>query len=141
MSSAEPARGREEDMNVRETVSRLRRIDVPTDPDARERLVAGGLVLGGLVLGRVFHRRFRLLAFGAGCWLAASAMRERPVAVEEEIVDELEFEDEPVDTPVIGFPAVAALGVPHRLPEEIVRRREEPERPAPSPEGELGLSD
>ena len=119
------------------------------DPRQIETLIASGVILSGLALADLVHPRFRFLAFGACGLLAASALTGfSPLSrfMERDEREEPDERDEELPAPrTAGLPAIARLGVPHRIPDEVglarPRRADADERPAPSPEGELGLSD
>jgi hypothetical protein len=98
------------------------------DEDASEKLLLGGLLLGSLVTAEVFPR-LRFVAYGIGGVLVANAL----AGFATPRVSPEEPEEEPSES----------HGVPHRLPDEAFTRSssEDEDRPAPSPEGELGLSD
>ena len=106
--------------------------DLRTDPEGIEKLVASGLVLSGLTLGSLVHRRFRLLALGACGLLCASALGYSPLATllgsREEESDA--FDDEEITPERVGVPPIAALGVPHRIPEEEVLSQGQSEEPS-----------
>lgn len=137
-------------MTVRSTLRHLKNmeIEMPTDVRQIEKLVASGLVLTGLALGDLVHRRFKLIALGACGLLAASAFGLSPMAFfttkgsgdeecdadcsDEKGSDEQGFDDEREIAPEeVGVPAIAKMGVPHRIPEEVGLDRSSAERSSP----------
>ena len=143
-------------MSVRETIGRFRDMDLELPRDARriETLLATGMVISGIALSDLVDRRFRFLAFGACGLLAAGAFGFSPLSRlmnargEEESGSNEESwdESEEIVPAKVGVPPIASLGVPHRIPEEVVmarttRRQATDERPAPSADGERDLSD
>jgi hypothetical protein len=121
------------------------------DPDSMDRLIHGGLILGGLALGDMIDSRLRWVAYGAAGALAASAFtgwrpsrmlypktsRANGSMFHGEDVSGVEFAMHEGDASSFSesrIPVGAGVGA-----------RERPwdpdDRPAPSPDGDLGLAD
>jgi hypothetical protein len=127
-----------------------------------DRLIHGGLILGSLVLADRIEPRFRWIAYGVGGFLAASAFTGwtpallllRVAGVKTRAESERERRRVSIAPPAEErrprpIAVATGRGVPHRIPEEELglemaafgRPRFEDDKPAPSPEGDLGSAD
>ena len=146
-------------------------MDGPRDIESSDRLVHGALILSGLALADLVHPRFRWLAYGAASWLAASAFTGRTPAsaalrragmksrheleherhgLSREESDACDANELYVGDARESHTEHRGFGVPHRIPHEgVLVTAMEPrsqswdpdDRPAPSPDGDLGLAD